>query len=514
MTAIPLPVAKSAEERLGFIRQAVDRFTQGSASLQSELAGIVDKTGRLSGPLAWLRRQVNEQVAAQRETSGLLNHLKVIQEPDAPAILKGPLEFSGDLPVEHLDETVRPTLERALEQTKALCGLNPGAWALPGEEPPVLATGLKQIQVIFGQMVHSLLSMPSARERQIHWAEGAKAFLDQVESRVSLVVHRGRELSRETALRADWLAWVHEAIRVGRNNEKPVPNLVDRLDSLAKEIAEISSTGVDLAKLWWQPVAGEAKPEIWVAADGWNLAWTAAEVARLEGVGSQSLVSSETLHSCLLHDIGMGLVPNELWLTEGRLVGEDRRKLEAHSRLGESLVASLMPERHVLRKAVLWHHERADGTGYPDGYKGPELAPLAGWLAVLDVYGGLQMDRPNRQAVSPVDAWRTVQAWARQGLLESSEASRLDLLGPLPIGTLVKLTDGSLGISAGCVQPGDISSAWVIPLTNPNGQALPVPQGPKIIDPRTVGGIGKSDISAYQGLERKAQLREYCPWLG
>ena len=73
MTAIPVTVAKSTEDRLGFIRQAVDRFARGSANLQSELAEIVDKTGRLGGPLAWLRGQVNEQQGAQRATSGLLS---------------------------------------------------------------------------------------------------------------------------------------------------------------------------------------------------------------------------------------------------------------------------------------------------------------------------------------------------------------------------------------------------------------------------------------------------------
>lgn|GEM_PF-1704978 len=515
MTAIPIPVAKSAEERLGFIRQAVERFAQGSASLQTELAGIVDKTGRLGGPLSWLRNQVNEQAAAQRASNELLSGVGIGGGVEALPVSSGQGEYAEiRLPVSRLDESVRPTLERALEQSRALCGLDSTAWALPGEETPVLATGLNLVQAMFSQMIHSLLSLPSARDQQIHWAEGAKAFLDQVGSRLALLVHRGRELSRETALRADWLAWVREAVRVAKKNEKPASNLVDRLDCLVKEIAEVGNLGVDLAKVWWQPVPGEKNPEIWVAADGWNLAWTAAEVGRLEGVGPQSLSASETLHSCLLHDIGMALLPGELWLTEARLGREERRALEAHSRRGEALVAQLMPERQILRKAVLWHHERSDGTGYPDGHKQAELAPLSGWLAVLDVYGGLQMERPHRQAVSPVDAWRTVHAWARQGLLEASEAGRLDLLGPLPIGTLIKMADGSLGLSGGCVNQADASSAWVIPLTNAGGQALAVPQSPKTIDPRTVGGLGRCDISAYQGLGRKALLRESCPWLG
>ena len=515
MTAIPVTVAKSTEDRLGFIRQAVDRFARGSANLQSELAEIVDKTGRLGGPLAWLRGQVNEQQGAQRATSGMLSGIGASGlEATLPVLPSHGGTSEVRLPVSRLDETVRPTLERALEQSRALAALDSAAWALPGEETPVLAAGLVRVQAIFGQLIHSLLSMPSDRDRQIHWAEGTRAFLDEVEGKLALLVQRSRELTRETALRADWFSWVREVVRAGINNEKPASNLVDRLDCLVREMAETGHLGVDLAKVWWQPVPGEKAPEVWVAADGWNLAWTAAEVARLEGVGPQALSASETLHSCLLHDIGMAFLPGDLWITEALLAGEQRKALEAHASRGEALVAQLMPERHGLRKAVLWHHERADGTGYPDGHKGPELSPLSGWLAVLDVYAGLQMDRAHRPAVSPVDAWRTVHAWARQGLLESSEAARLNLLGPLPIGTLIKMADGALALSAGCVSQADVSSAWVVPLTNSAGQPLAVPQSPKTIDPRTVGGIGRSDVMAFHGLDRKALLRETCPWLG
>lgn len=513
MTAIALPVSTSSEERLSAIRQAFGRFAHGSATMQSELAGLLDQSGKLGGPLAWLRGQVTEQCAAQRAASGLLSGLKG-PEAELPA---GTSQAGAQaLPVDRLDESVRPTLERALEQSRSLSALDPSTWSLQGEESPVLGTALQVLQSMFGQMIHSMLAMPAERERQMHWAEGARAFLDQVESRLSFVVQRSRSLARETALRADWLAWVREAARVGKNNEKPAANLVERLDYLVQEVAEVGTLGADLAKIWWQPVLGENDPAVWVAADGWNLAWIAAEVARLEGVSPQALSASETLHACLLHDVGLVLMPVALWLGESRLARDERRVMETHCRRGEELVGLLMPNRHVLRKAVLWHHERGDGTGYPDGYKGPELSPLSKWLAVLEVYGGLQVARAHRPAASAVDAWRTVHAWARQGLLEASEVARLDLIGPLPAGTLLRFSDGSLGLSGGCVTQGDAASSWVIPLTGPSGQVLPIPQAPSTIDPRQVGshGRGAGDIAAYHGLERKALLREFCPWLG
>ena len=507
-------IVSPQEDRLAALRQATGRFSASSASLQAQLTGLVDQTGQLGGPLSWLRSKVNEQVAAQREAAGLVSKagLKVCTLGKA-----GGREGEAEcLPVERVEESIRPTLERALEQSRALTALDPTGWALPGEEAPVLATALHMVQAMFGQIVHSLMAMPAGREKQIHWAEGTKAFLDQTESRLGLLMRRSRDLARETAWRADWLAWVREAVRVVQKHEKPGSNLVERLDCLTQEVAETAVLGADLSKVWWQPALDETDASVWVAADGWNMAWVACEVARLEGVNPRALVGSETLHACFLHDVGMALIDKELWQQAGRLEGADRRQMEAHTRRAEELVGKLMPGRHAVRRAVQWHHERIDGTGYPDSFKGPELSPLSKWISVLDVYCGLQLERAHRKAVSSVDAWRTVQAWSRQGLLEQSEVARLDLVGPLPAGTLLRLSDGALGVGGGCVTQGDVSSAWVIPITNGSGQVLAIPQGPLVIDPRLVVGVGRGvgDIVACHGAERMALLKEVCPWLG
>ena len=109
-------------------------------------------------------------------------------------------------------------------------------------------------------------------------------------------------------------------------------------------------------------------------------------------------------------------------------------------------------------------------------------------------------------------AWRTLQSWARQGLLDAAQVNRLDNLGPLPSGSLLRFGDGSLAMVAGSVSSGNSASAWISRFTGFGGQCLPFPAVPKVIDPREVGSVG--DFSAYTHRERREVLAHVCPWLG
>lgn len=501
-------VIESPEGRMEALRGLAGRFSKHSELVQSNLAHVLEQTGKISGPMAWVKGKVREQVVAAREATGLLGGLGI----ECQASSMGAGREPG---VECLSEVARPTLERALELTRLLSALDVKAWMLTGEEVPVFGTALNQIQAIFSQLVHALLAMPADPDRQNHWAEGTSLFLDQMDGKIRHLISRGRSLARETALRGDWLDWVREAITAGKSEGEILPEFGDRLDFLAKTMAETGALGINLAQIWWQPAKWVNDPAVWVAADGWNLAWVACAVAHLEGIQPPALVQSDILQACLLHDLGMALGEVTTWMGANRLESGELRAIEIHPRQGEELVSRIFPTRHNLRKGVLWHHEKMNGSGYPDGFMGPELSPISKWLAVLEVYGGLQLDRPHRPGISPVDAWRTVHSWSRQGLLDPAEVARLDLIGPLPSGTLLRLSDGALGLVCGSLVQGDAATAWVSPFTTPGGQVLPIPGSPAIIDPRQVGGSGGTgDIIACHGASRRAVLKDFCPWLG
>jgi len=100
-----------------------------------------------------------------------------------------------------------------------------------------------------------------------------------------------------------------------------------------------------------------------------------------------------------LHDIGKVGVKDTVLLKEGRLNDEEFQEIMRHPVIGEEIVKhlELLPdERAIIRS----HHERWDGTGYPDGLKGEEIPFLARVLAVCDAYDAMTSSRPYRNALT------------------------------------------------------------------------------------------------------------------
>jgi putative nucleotidyltransferase with HDIG domain len=102
----------------------------------------------------------------------------------------------------------------------------------------------------------------------------------------------------------------------------------------------------------------------------------------------------------LLHDIGKLTVPTGILTKPGPLDDEEMAIVQMHAAWGDELLAELGYPEHV-RRVVRGHHERLDGTGYPDGLRGDELDLPTRILAVADVYDALVSDRVYRPAWAP-----------------------------------------------------------------------------------------------------------------
>lgn len=99
-----------------------------------------------------------------------------------------------------------------------------------------------------------------------------------------------------------------------------------------------------------------------------------------------------------LHDIGKIGTPDAILDKPGRLTDEEYEVVKRHSAEGAKIVAPLRSTRDVL-PLIRWHHERLDGTGYPDGLKGDAIPLAVRVLSVADVYDALASDRPYRPAM-------------------------------------------------------------------------------------------------------------------
>ena len=100
----------------------------------------------------------------------------------------------------------------------------------------------------------------------------------------------------------------------------------------------------------------------------------------------------------LIHDIGKLSVPEHILLKPGPLTPEERKIMEQHTVIGERICAPLRSFRHVL-PIIRHHHEKQDGSGYPDGLKGAQVPLTARILQITDIYDALTTDRPYRKAL-------------------------------------------------------------------------------------------------------------------
>lgn len=109
-----------------------------------------------------------------------------------------------------------------------------------------------------------------------------------------------------------------------------------------------------------------------------------------------------------LHDIGKVGVADAILFKPGKLTPEEWEEMRRHPVIGADLVAQI-PFLHVALPVVRHHHERWDGTGYPDRLKGTEIPLAARIFAVADVYDALVSDRPYRLGMPPAEALAIIE---------------------------------------------------------------------------------------------------------
>jgi putative nucleotidyltransferase with HDIG domain len=103
--------------------------------------------------------------------------------------------------------------------------------------------------------------------------------------------------------------------------------------------------------------------------------------------------------AALLHDIGKVGISDKVLNKKGRLTKEDWEAIRAHPRLGANIISNI-PKLAPSVNSILYHHERWDGTGYPEGLKSEEIPLEARILAIADSFEAMTSARPYRPALS------------------------------------------------------------------------------------------------------------------
>jgi putative nucleotidyltransferase with HDIG domain len=130
-------------------------------------------------------------------------------------------------------------------------------------------------------------------------------------------------------------------------------------------------------------------------------------IAIARSLGLPRLDAPEIEFGFLLHDIGKVAVPDSILYKPGSLTVEERALMTRHPVIGSEIVSGIEFLAEAA-KVVRSHHERWDGTGYPDGLAGEQIPVAARVFAVADVLDALTTDRPYRRGMPLAKARRII----------------------------------------------------------------------------------------------------------
>ncbi|MBX3640232.1 MAG: HD-GYP domain-containing protein [Nitrosomonas sp.] len=148
----------------------------------------------------------------------------------------------------------------------------------------------------------------------------------------------------------------------------------------------------------------------------------------------------------LLHDIGKMAVPNEILNKPDKLTDKEFEIIKTHPRRGWEILKKVYQADEPALDVCLHHHERVDGKGYPEKLSADTLTLHARMGAVCDVYDAITSDRCYKKGWEPAEAIRRMTSWKDGHFDETVFRAFVKTIGIYPIGTLLKLRSGRLGL--------------------------------------------------------------------
>ncbi|MFZ6746514.1 HD-GYP domain-containing protein [Undibacterium sp. JH2W] len=151
---------------------------------------------------------------------------------------------------------------------------------------------------------------------------------------------------------------------------------------------------------------------------------------------------------CMFHDIGKVEIPDRIVNKTFALTKAEQNLLQMHSHYGQQIAEKLNLSKGVT-DIIAQHHEMADGSGYPQQLKAERISPLARIVAITNTYDNL-CNKPNpADSLSPFEAMSHMFAHQRKQFDAPALNIFIRCMGVYPPGTIVKLSDGTLGMVVG-----------------------------------------------------------------
>lgn len=148
----------------------------------------------------------------------------------------------------------------------------------------------------------------------------------------------------------------------------------------------------------------------------------------------------------MLHDVGKTRLPRNLIRKPAGYTDQERRLMERHPTLGATILRQSENIPELAQRIAAEHHERIDGSGYPCGIRGAEIAPPSQLVAITDLYDNMLSGR-YKPPLQPIEVLRQLYLQSNAGALDRGLIEKvIRCLGVYPIGSLVELNTGERGI--------------------------------------------------------------------
>ena len=147
----------------------------------------------------------------------------------------------------------------------------------------------------------------------------------------------------------------------------------------------------------------------------------------------------------LLHDLGKAAMPQDIINKPGKLTDEEFTIIKSHPVRGHEMLLESGVDNERVLDVCRHHHERIDGTGYPDKLPADQISLIARMSAVCDVYDAITSDRPYKAGWDPAEAISRMATW--QGHFDPVVLQTfVKTIGIYPVGSLVRMASGKLAV--------------------------------------------------------------------
>jgi HD-GYP domain-containing protein (c-di-GMP phosphodiesterase class II) len=223
-------------------------------------------------------------------------------------------------------------------------------------------------------------------------------------------------------------------IRLGQSFE--VERVQEIVDDMVDSIVRNPDAAMWIARLREEDISTYGhglQVSVYLTAFGRHLGFPKAQLSQLAQIG-------------LLLDLGKIKLPRYLLEKQGRLTAEEYEEAKTHVAHGIAILAATPDVDPEVLEGIEQHHERMNGSGYPNGYVGDEIGIYGRMAGIVDTFAALTNHRPYAAASSSYEALRSLSGWAGDFFHEPLVQQFVSSIGVFPVGSMIELSTGEVAI--------------------------------------------------------------------